>query len=250
MKARWPEVAMVIILQVAMMVLIEQVTVVSEIGQPQSATLPFWASFLLGVGMMLFVIVWQMVYLGFLKTAAVSGDHPQHPMQLLHCGRPYFWRILFFQILLGVAVFFLNSMLISLLVMTFWPEGGMEQVPEWGLQIIGLVGVCVLLKPMLLVPAVILVYDVTAIEAIFRMWKFQFFQIESILKVTIAGFGFIIVTALLTALAKTGTPLYHILTTLHHGIFSLVLLLLTLMAILWTQQQYEAEYVQVEEVDA
>lgn len=247
LKIRWPEVALVVILQAAMMLLVEEVTFLVEYENSQVEFLPFWAGFLLGMGMMLCMIVWQMLYLGFLKTAAISGAHPQQPMELLRTGRPYFWRILFFQILLGLVLFFLNSVLVSLLAMLVWQGQGLEQVPAWVVQLCGLAGVCILLKPLLLVPAVVLVYDVTVIEAFFRTRQFQFFHIDSLLKVTIPGFGLIIVTALLTGLAQPKTMEYYITSALHHAVFSIVFLVLTMIAVLWTQQHLEAEQVEVKE---
>ena len=240
---------MMVILQTAMMLLIEKVIVIGELSQTQSAMLPFWASFLLGVGMMLFAILWQMIYLGFLKTAAVSGDDPQHPMQLLRWGRPYFWRILFFQILLGFAVYIINSILVSLLLAIFWQGESLQQIPAWALQACGLTGIFILLKPTLLVPAVILVYDLTAIEAFIRMRQFQLFGMDSVWKVILAGFGLITATALMTGLAQAETTLYHIITALHHMVFSTVFLVLTLMTVLWTQRRYEAEYAEINKVD-
>ena len=248
-KARWPEVMLVVVLQAAIMLLLEKVTAMGQMPEAGAAMVPFWASFLLGVGAMLFAILWQMIYLGFLKTAAVSGEYPQQPMQLLQWGRPYFWRIFFFQILLGLALFVLNSILISLLVSVFWRQGGLQQMPTWAAQVSGLAGALILLKPLLLVPAVILVYDKGVFAAFSRIWRLPLFGIDSLLKVIIAGFGLILATVLLIELAQLQTPVYHVLTALHHGVFSLVFLLLSLMAVLWVQQRYEAEYVEYAETN-
>ena len=72
-----PEVVLVVILQAAMMVLVEDVSLMFENPDSEAAMLPFWAGFLLGIGIMLFAVIWQMVYLGFLKTAATDGNRPQ-----------------------------------------------------------------------------------------------------------------------------------------------------------------------------
>lgn len=246
LKERWPEVALVVILQAAMMLLVEEVALLTE-EESQSVAMPLWAGFLLGMGMMLCAIIWQMLYLGFLKTAAVSGTHPQQPMELLRTGRPYFWRILFFQILLGLVLFFLNSVLVSLLAAFVWSGQGLEQVPTWAVQLCGLAGLFILLKPLLLVPAVVLVYDVTVIEALFRIRQFRFFRIDSLLKVTMGSFVLIITTALLIELAQPKTMGYYITSALHHAVFSIVFLVLTMIPVLWTQHQLEAEQVEVQE---
>ncbi|MHC5091598.1 MAG: hypothetical protein ACYSOJ_08245, partial [Planctomycetota bacterium] len=50
LKVRWPEVMLVVVLQAAMMLLAEEVVVISENAEAQGPMLPFWASFLLGLG--------------------------------------------------------------------------------------------------------------------------------------------------------------------------------------------------------
>ena len=48
MKARWPEAALLTVLQAAMMVLAEQMMAASE--TMPTVMMPFWAGFLLGMG--------------------------------------------------------------------------------------------------------------------------------------------------------------------------------------------------------
>jgi hypothetical protein len=120
LKARWPEVVMVVVLQAAMMLLLEEVVSDSEKMDSNAALMPFWASFLLGMGTILCAVLWQMLYLGFLKTAAVFGSQPQQPVELLRSGRPYFWRIVFFQILIGIALMFLNMAIVAFLGYLIW----------------------------------------------------------------------------------------------------------------------------------
>ena len=239
-----------VVLQAAMMMLAEEVVVISENAETQGAMLPFWASFLLGLGIMLFAILWQMIYLGFLKTSAVSGGEPQQPIQLLRSGRPYFWRILFFQILLGFALMLLNGLLASSFGGLIWKGRPFAELPQWFVQICALVGILIALKPLLLVPAQMIVYDITVLQAIYRMRFFKIHGVDHFFRVIFVSFGLIAVSTLLVGLLTPKTGAYYIFSGLHNAVFSFILLMLTLVAVLWFQQQFEAETVKTSEEES
>lgn len=247
-KARWPEAIMVVVLQAALMLLAEQLLSISQIEQgvnpPQ---LPFWAGFLLGMGSILYVILWQMMYLGFLKTAAAEGLQTQPPSELIRSGRPYFWRIVFFQVLLGFVVFFLNGILAGIGGAVFWKGRPLSQIPEWFAQLCGLGAMLIVLKPMLLVPARVLVYDESAFEAFVKMRNNKITKMNSLFKLALAGMVFIVLMTLLGGTISPKTIGHIIFTGLHHLIFSFVFLMPTLAAVLWMQEQYEKEQYSEEE---
>jgi hypothetical protein len=250
LKVRWPEVMLVVVLQAAMMMLAEEVVTISENAETQGAMLPFWASFLLGFGIMLFAVLWQMLYLGFLKTSAVSGGQPQQPMQLLRSGRPYFWRILFFQIMLGFALMLLNSFLASSLGGLIWEGRPLAELPSWFVQLCALVGILVALKPLLLVPAQMIVYDITVFRAIYRMRFCRISGIDNFLRLIMVSFGVIVLSTLLVGSLTPKTTAYYIFSGLHQAVFSFILFTLTLIAVLWVQQQFEAETVKTSEEES
>jgi len=241
---------LVVVLQAAMMMLAEEVVVISENAETQGAMLPFWASFLLGFGIMLFAVLWQMLYLGFLKTSAVSGGQPQQPMQLLRSGRPYFWRILFFQIMLGFALMLLNSFLASSLGGLIWEGRPLAELPSWFVQLCALVGILVALKPLLLVPAQMIVYDITVFRAIYRMRFCRISGIDNFLRLIMVSFGVIVLSTLLVGSLTPKTTAYYIFSGLHQAVFSFILFTLTLIAVLWVQQQFEAETVKTSEEES
>jgi hypothetical protein len=241
---------LVVVLQAAMMMLAEEVVVISENAETQGAMLPFWASFLLGFGIMLFAVLWQMLYLGFLKTSAMSGDQPQQPMQLLRSGRPYFWRILFFQIMLGFALMLLNSFLASSLGGLIWEGRPLAELPSWFVQLCALVGILVALKPLLLVPAQMIVYDITVFRAIYRMRFCRISGIDNFLRLIIVSFGVIVLSTLLVGSLTPKTTAYYIFSGLHQAVFSFILFTLTLIAVLWVQQQFEVETVKTSEEES
>ena len=247
LKVRWPEVMLVVVLHVAMVLLVEDVMVASENMDAQGAMPPFWASFLLGMGMILCGILWQMIYLGFLKTAAVSEGESKQPMQLLRTGRPYFWRIVLFQIMLGFVVMLLNGVFLNVLSGLIWQGRPIEDLPIWFAQLCALAGTLIVLKPMLLVPARIIVYDVTAIEAFFQIRLCRLGQIEGLFKAIVIGSGVIVLSILPSVLLTAEGPQRYILSGLYSTASSLVLLIWVMITVLWAQQQFDAEYVKVDE---
>lgn len=247
LRKRWPEVALIVILQAAMMLVLEEVIMITEKAGSQGPAMPFGVSFVLGLGVMLCAVLWQMLYLGFLKTAAVSGTQPQQPMQLLRSGRPYFLRILLFQILLGFALMFINMLIVTGLAGLVFQDRPLEQIPEWFTQMCVLIGILIVLKPMLLVPARIIVYDNPIFTAIAYTRFYQLSRIDNIFRFTFAGFAVILLTVLPIELFTQQSVGYYLLSGLHHSAFSLVMLALTLITVLWIQEKLEAEYAQAKE---
>jgi len=250
LKVRWPEVMLVVGLHVAMALLIEDVVAASEGMDAQGAMPPFWATFLLGMGMILCGILWQMLYLGFLKTAAVSEGEPKQPMELLRSGRPYFWRILLFQMMLGFAVMLLNFAFLNVLGGLIWPGRPIEQLPNWFAQICALAGVLIVIKPMLLVPACVIVYDISAFAAFGQMRFYRLGQIDGIFKAILIGFGVIGLSVLPSVLLGTEGPRRYISSGLYSVATSLVLLILAMIAVLWVQQEFNAEMAKVSEEES
>jgi hypothetical protein len=249
LKVRWPEVMLVVVLQAAMLLLADEVVMLSENPGERGPTLPFGVNFLLGLGMMLCAIGWQMIYLGFLRTSAVSGGVPQQPMQLLRTGRPLFWRILFFQVLLGFVLLFLNTVIASLVGGLVWQDRSLIELPSWFTQICALVGLVIVLKPLLLVPAQMIVYNTTVFQSISRIRFYRISRIESFLKVIIISFVVIALSTLLVGFLAPQNPTYYIVSGLHHTVFSFILLTLTLITVLQIQQYYETERVNEREND-
>jgi hypothetical protein len=243
-------VMMVVVLHVAMALLVEDVVAASENMDTQGAMPPFWASFLLGIGMILCGILWQMLYLGFLKTAAASEGLPQQPMQLLRSGRPYFWRIVLFQIMLGVVVMLLNAVFLNVLGGLIWQGRSIEDLPVWFAQLCALAGVLIVLKPMLLVPACVIVYDISAFAAFGQMRFYRLGQIDGIFKAVAVGFGIIALSVLPSVLMDAEGLRGYIVSGLYSVASSLVLLTLAMVAVLWVQQQFDAECVKASEEES
>ncbi len=240
-KARWPEVMLVVVLQAALMLFSDELVLMADTAETSNVQLPFWPSFLLGVGTMVAATIWQMLYLGFMKTSAVEGPHPQQPLDLLRFGRPYFWKIMLFQLLFVFVLLLLSMVMAATLGGLIWKTEDITKIPEWFSQICALAAVALMIKPALLVPARIVVCDNSVGEAVMAMRQYRMGEISSLFKVLAGGVGVIFVFMLLAELAGKKTVLYYIFSGMHHLSFSMLFLVLALMAVLWVQKNLDLQ---------
>ncbi len=182
-KKRWPEVVLIVFLQAGMMMLVEQVSATAEkeaagngAGQPPQAI-----AFFLGLGTIAIIIIAQMLYLGFLKTACTEGAAPQEPAVILRIGRYYFWRILRFQLLIFVVYIGLVGLILSLLGL-FVPEATKpEDFPKWLLGTSSLLALIVLIKPLTLSPALMVGCDMMALKSVGAIRRYRIFGERKVL---------------------------------------------------------------------
>jgi hypothetical protein len=248
LKVRWQEVTLIVVLQAAMMLLYDKLIVIMEDADSGAAMLPFWAGFLVGIGSAGVFIVWLMLYLGFLKTAATEGESQLQPGQLVRHGRPYFWRYLFFNIQIGFLMFLLSGVLVGLFASIVW-NGEIEKVPEWFARMCALGVLLILIKPMLFIPARILVYENTTLEAFFSIRQYQMGRIHKLNQTIAIGFSVILLVAVVNAFVTEGTVAYYIVMGIHHLLFSAVPFFLTLLVVLWVQEEYNTFLREQSEVD-
>ena len=237
---RWPEVMLIVVLQAALMVFSDELVMTFGAMTPsESARTPFWPNFFLGVGLIAYMVVILKLYLGFLKSAATEGQTPRQPMELLRIGQPYFIRILVFRLLLEFSVYLLTIPIISYLGGAIWKVQDVSKIPVWFIQLTSLFGMLLLMKPFFLIPARILVYEDTVFQALSVIWNYRLARIEHFVPLALGGFGVVAAATLLNGLATVKTPMYYVLSGIHHLVFSLVFLWLTLIVVLWVQEHLE-----------
>jgi hypothetical protein len=154
LKARWPEAVMVAGSQACCVALLKDMQ-----GVPQPQT-PFARLFFLGIGAAIFSIISQMLFWGFLRTAAIGGIQPAEPMTLLRIGRMYFWRLLLFQLLLLPVVLLIILVIQAGAQMLVYGKVELQTHSPLWLEIAGTtVTGLILMKPVYLIPALILLRD-------------------------------------------------------------------------------------------
>ncbi len=233
---------LIVVLHAALMTFMDEYLQSYQVTAPESGdAAPFWPDFFLGVGMIVFMVIILKLSLGFLKSAATDGPTPHEPMQLLRIGGPYFFRILFFRLLLEVCVSIVTIPAVMLIGGAVWKTGDVSGIPAWFVRMGGLLGMLALMKPLFLVPARILVYEDTIFQALSAFWRYRLTEIDNFLRWMLAGFGVVAVFTLINSLAAAQTPVYYVLTGVYHLVFSLVFLGLTLAVVLRLQQQLEVQ---------
>ena len=145
---------------------------------------PLWAAFAVGLGVAVFGIIWQMLYLGLLATAYTDGCNPRQPGELVNIGRRFFWRFVCFQIILAI-VFMAASFAVAAFINPFiaeriTPENITKYLP-WPQAIISFVVSIILAKPLLITPAIMIVDNCYVIEAVTRLKKYQLLKAQNLL---------------------------------------------------------------------
>ena len=239
-KLRWPEVALVLVPQVGLVLLFEQVLLIDGITPSHAGQIPEGAMFVLGLGGMLMLVVWQMLYLGFLRTAALAGDAPHEPMTLLRAGRPFFWRILVVQFVLGAAMWLVAGLLAGAVGAGMGYQTA-AAFPQWLLELAGAAAIALLVKPFFLIPAFMLAMDCSAMEAFGKMRQIRLGQLGPLLKGYAVGLAAIAVAGVVSALAPRDTAVYYIASAWRYGVQSLTVLTLMLATVLLLTPEAETD---------
>lgn len=240
LRARWAEVVLVTAMQTGLMLLFERVLLVGGADPSHPARIPDWAMFVLGVGMMLIAVVWQMLYLGFLRTAAVDGSAAHEPMTLLLTGRRFFWRFLGVQLVLGAALW-LTAGLLAGVAGTMLGYRNAADFPQWVLEMGGIGAIALFVKPFFLIPALILAFDTSAMEAVALMRQFRLGDLGLLLKGYIFGLAIIAAAAVAASLAPRWTTVYYVASGASFLIQSMTFLMLMLATVLFLAQTCEPE---------
>jgi len=119
---------------------------------------------------MVFIIVLLILGLGFLRTFYLEGQKQQPPLVLLRIGKHFFWRM-FGLGLLFMIIYLVLAGLIFLIVKQFTSmDTSFSQVTPWIRHLCFAASMLILIKPVLLIPALIIVLDCKAFKS-FKLLK-------------------------------------------------------------------------------
>jgi hypothetical protein len=247
MKARWPEVMLIWILQAAMMLLSIEMMHRWDIEETATAPpAPEWAIFFLAMGLAWLTIIWYMLLLGFLKTAAMEGATGQQPLTLLRAGRPYLWRMIGTQLLVGVGAWFIMGMMIAGYFLVT-KQKDVSNPPAWLIEPAGAIAMLLLAKPFLLMPSFIVVLDLAIRNSFLQMMQVPLTRIADLLKPVMAGFTIITIIGVSASFVPQQGPLFYTAAGVNCLAKSLNLLVLLLTAVLWTAKVFLPPPVPIEE---
>lgn len=231
LKTRWAEVLLLVGFQTGVLFLMEQImTLAEQQAEGKPVHLPQRIAFLLGLGTMAFIIIWQMLYLGFLRTAYTDGCQRWEPGQLLRIGRLYFWRMVRFQVLLLVVYSGLAMAGLSVAAALAKAKTP-EDLPLWAVTIVLLAVSLALLKPTALSPPIMVARDMMAMRSIRALRQYRLMQEWTIPVIYI---GALIFSAAASMADETFVPkgtLHYVVMACHHVIIGIAMLAVHLAAL-------------------
>jgi hypothetical protein len=181
LKARWHEAVMVAGLQACCVALLKDL---QSMPRPQT---DFARLFFLGVGAAIFSIIAQMLFWGFLRSAAIEGIQPAEPMALLRIGRKYFWKLLLFQLLLLPVVLLIVLVIQAGAQMLLYGKAELQTPPPLWLEIVGAtVTGLILMKPVYLIPALILWRNCGIWDALRNLRQIRMLQMQHFMTIVVS----------------------------------------------------------------
>ena len=234
LKKRWPEAALIIILQAGLMVLLEEIAGQAAVAQQaQSTSPPPHMGFIWGMGTALFAVIWQMLYLGFLATACTEGTVPKQPGELVGVGRLFFWRMMRFQIVLGIAYAGISLMVLAIVQSVSLGQKDASSIPSWIAHLCSFAALAVLVKPMLLTPAVMIVRDRMVLEAFRLLKEYRLAEAKPVVWAFFVCFATVYLLSSLLSLIETGSVFYYVLVGIYAVVSSALIVAVTLGAVLF-----------------
>ena len=229
---------MVILLQAGLMVLLEEIAGRAALSQQvQSAALPGYVDFIVGMGTAIFAVIWQMLYLGFLATAYTEGASPKQPAQLVSVGRLFFWRMLRFQVILGIVYIGISFVILAIVQSVALGQKDVSRIPDWIAQLCSFAALAILVKPMLLTPAVMIVKDCMVLQALGSLREYKILEARVLLRAFFICFATVYLLSSWLGVIETGNVFYYALVGIYAVVSSALIVALTLGAVLFVAKR-------------
>ncbi len=165
LKARWPEAVLIVGGQVMLRLMAE----IFHLSDPEQAAEAGIAPLLvmMGVG-----LVWLTMFFGFLRSVFSEPEQTNMPTELLAKGKPFFWRALGFSIIAPLAIVLLAQVLLVVLA-GILPDVSVVEPPIWVAGAASAAAALVLMKYLVLAPAVMVVKDAPLLRTLVMPRQYQ-----------------------------------------------------------------------------
>jgi hypothetical protein len=218
------------------MLLLKQITAAAVLAASSgegkvAGQLPAGLEFVFGMGVVIVCVVWQILQLGFLRTAFTDGARQQEPKTLLAVGRVYFWKMLRFQVILGLTYQLIAVLGAELIIATMYKGVAVASLPVWIAPTCAFVGLAVLAKPMLLCPALIIIEGCMVIESFRRLKHFKLSVHSKLVKIFFGFLVMVFVFEIIEGLTKSDGTGHYIIAALQALIAGAAGLIVSLCAI-------------------
>jgi len=181
-KSRRAEVLMVVGFHAASLILMNQVVSLCleemqrvEGGATGPGNVPGMVILGLTAGATGFAVFWTMLFAGFLSTAAYYSETPAQPSELLRIGRGFFWRMFRFQLFFSIV----HAVLSAVFLAVAGALAGQKEptnMPEWMMNLCSIAAAAVLIKVLLLGPAIIIVRNCRVRQALAGLREYKLFE--------------------------------------------------------------------------
>ena len=206
LKKRWPEVVMIVGFQTGVLILLDHIMGLTQSmeveGEQVIGQISPGLAFLMGLGTMAFLIIFEMLRLGFLRTAYTNGCASCEPGYLLRTGRYFFWRFFRYQILAGVVCFGLGLVVMSLVGAALFGAKTPEEIPKWLGTVSSFAASVAVVKYMTLMPAVMLGRDMTVRQSIVALREYRIAEAGRVTVLFVVSLG--VVSAISIAVDYSG----------------------------------------------
>ena len=186
-KRRWPEVLLIVVFQAGALVLMAQFEDLSANPDDSIPQVSPVTGLFLSTAIMTLALLCLMLILGFTATAYYEGSVPQQPARLVKVGKYFFWRMVRFQLLFGLACLILSAMIFSVFGGIFFGGIPIEDYPEWFERLCFFLTMVILAKPMLIIPAEMIVTDCMVLESVSSFWQYELQRAKTLLKLFAGG---------------------------------------------------------------
>jgi len=110
-----------------------------------------------------------------LSTVVNYGETPAQPSELLRTGRRFFWRLFRFQLFFSIVHAILTTVFLAVAGGLTGQKGG-KDAPEWMMNLCSMAAMAVLIKALLLGPAIIIVRNCRVREALAVLREYKLFE--------------------------------------------------------------------------
>ena len=237
LRKRWVEVAVIVALGILRW-LIPIVTAVAGISILR------YLSQLLVIAIAAVILIARA---GFLRTAYLYGDRRQRISTLLQTGKHFFWQLLVFYTMYGILMLLIGLLLVRVSALYTSPSG-LRTFLTWRFALCSIALAVALAKPLLLVPALIIVRKCRAFEGIKLIWSYKLLRAKELLLFFAIQQAFVFVSIFMPRLEEVGSAFYHSMGAGRNIIGNLLVIVVTLSAVKFIAGETEKED-QVREVE-
>ena len=190
-------------------------------------------SFMMGMVGAAFLVIGQIMGLGFLRSVYEEADISRSPFELILMGRRFFWRIVGFSILLAAASIIISYFTFELLRQFGFVNLEFIEAPLWLNQLYFTPAAVILLKPTLFIPAFVVVVNCRLFESFGYLKKCRLLNAKDLIILFVIAWGLSFVQAFLPEFTLSAPVYQYFLHAFFAGLSVILTFAISLGAVLF-----------------